>query len=190
MAIEVQDNEKRDDVIQPSSAPRQTGHLISDAEKNAISLAEPNVEPAIADTASNSTALTNTPLVPEPETETRLARFNSVTARDGRNLDGPPPLPFNLREHKLSLSIFTLLALAECCFVPIAFYYGFSQGSNVRSGMLSHVLEKSIKLTLLYRNLFRHHYESFWLRERLRGRNSRVALGEEDGRISTALWKS
>jgi len=95
------------------------------------------------DGASHSTTLTTSPLVPdrepveqEPESVqgSALQRFTSITRRDGRHLQEPPELPFNLRDHKLSLSIFTFLALAECCFVPVAFYYGFSQGTNVRSG--------------------------------------------------------
>ncbi|KEF59096.1 uncharacterized protein A1O9_03940 [Exophiala aquamarina CBS 119918] len=100
------------------------------------------------DGASHSTTLTTTPLVrdrepaeqepdaaPNAAQDSALQRFTSTTRRDGRHLREPPELPFNLRHHKLSLSIFTFLALAECCFVPVAFYYGFSQGTNVRSGI-------------------------------------------------------
>lgn len=64
-----------------------------------------------------------------------LERFNTITRRDAREqLDGPPALPFNLRHHKLALSIFTFLALAECCFIPLSLYYGLSKGTDMRSG--------------------------------------------------------
>lgn len=134
MATQVIENEKPQEDQAPSSV--QAGHdTHSDQEKNLnpSSLSNPNRDPGAVDTASNSTTLTIAPLVPEPETT--ITRFNSVTARDGRHLQGPPELPFNLRHHKRALFIFTFLCLAECCFVPIAFYYGFSQGTNVRSGM-------------------------------------------------------
>lgn len=133
-ALDTQDNEKNTDTVDE--------HLNVGARDGN------------GDGASHSTTLTTTPLVrgrereterqpeiePEPESESApapdsaLGRFASITRRDGRHLQEPPSLPFNLRHHKLSLSIFTFLALAECCFVPIAFYYGFSQGTNVRSG--------------------------------------------------------
>ncbi|RVX74052.1 hypothetical protein B0A52_01883 [Exophiala mesophila] len=127
-------NEKPQHEPAPSSV--QASHDIASEQEKKVNnslLSTPNPDPSGVDTASNSTTLTTTPLV--PETETSLTRFNSVTARDGRHLQGPPELPFNLRHHKRALFIFTFLCLAECCFVPIAFYYGFSQGTNVRSGI-------------------------------------------------------
>ncbi|KIX02799.1 uncharacterized protein Z518_08742 [Rhinocladiella mackenziei CBS 650.93] len=89
---------------------------------------EKNLEAA----PGNGDGSTITPL----EAEASIERSNSMTQRDGREkLDEPPALPFNLRDHKLSLSIFALLALAECCFIPISLYYGLSKGTNMRSGI-------------------------------------------------------
>ena len=85
-----------------------------------------------SDGASANSTSTTAPLV----TEYHLEEFNTTTRHEKREqLDGPPELPFNLGDHKLSLSIFAFLALAECCFVPIALYYGLSKGTNMRSGM-------------------------------------------------------
>lgn len=62
-------------------------------------------------------------------------KFTSLVRGDRRRrLDTPPPLPFDLRDHKVSISIFTLLALAECCFLPIGLYYGLIYGSSLRIG--------------------------------------------------------
>lgn len=135
MPESIEDEKFRDGIerVQPSQPPpeaQQTEKTTADHLN--VGSAEQG------DGASHSTTLTTTPLVPhpgpEPAQDSALERFNSITRRDGRHLQEPPALPFNLRDHKLSLSIFTFLALAECCFVPIAFYYGFSQGTNVRSG--------------------------------------------------------
>ncbi|KAK5240448.1 hypothetical protein LTR40_013820, partial [Exophiala xenobiotica] len=66
--------------------------------------------------------------------ESKSERFSALTHGDRRSrLDGPPPLPFNLRDHKLSITIFTLLGLVECCFIPIGLYYGLTYGTNMRS---------------------------------------------------------
>jgi hypothetical protein len=132
-----QDEKSRAEIepVQPSQPPPEA----QETEKDTVDHLHAGVAEN-GDGASNSTTLTTTPLVPEREPEpepaqdSALERFNSITRRDGRHLQEPPALPFNLRDHKVSLSIFTFLALAECCFVPIAFYYGFSQGTNVRSG--------------------------------------------------------
>lgn len=122
--------------VQPTQQPPAEGRDLT--EKDSIDHLIVSRADNGGDGASHSTTLTTTPLVPDREPEAAqdsvLQRFNSITRRDGRHLQEPPELPFNLRDHKLSLSIFTFFALAECCFVPVAFYYGFSQGSNVRSG--------------------------------------------------------
>lgn len=87
---------------------------------------------------STSTTTSTSTMAPLFATESGLGRLTSTIRRDGREfLDQPPPLPFNLREHKLSISIFTFLALAECCFVPVALYYGLSKGTDLRSGKFS-----------------------------------------------------
>lgn len=69
--------------------------------------------------------------------ESKSERFSALVHGDRRSrLDGPPPLPFDLRDHKLSITIFTILGLAECCFIPIALYYGLTYGTNMRSGII------------------------------------------------------
>lgn len=46
----------------------------------------------------------------------------------------PPPLPYCLWDHKLAISVFWFLILAESFFVPIALYYGLIYGTNLREG--------------------------------------------------------
>ena len=104
---------------------------LSDDEKRASLQQTPPAAARNGDETSGSSTVTNTPLVGD----SNLERFNTITRRDAREqLAGPPELPFDLRHHKLSLSMFTFLALSECCFVPIALYYGLSKGTNMRSG--------------------------------------------------------
>jgi hypothetical protein len=102
------------------------------AEKGTAELPTSDERPENSDDVSNSTIATDTALAPE----NGLSRFASISRRDGRDLDGPPQLPLDLRNHKLALCIFTLLALIECCFVPVALYYGLRYGTNMRSGSL------------------------------------------------------
>ncbi|KAF4460900.1 hypothetical protein FALBO_12315 [Fusarium albosuccineum] len=54
---------------------------------------------------------------------------NDVTA-------GPPALPYNLREHKLTISIFWFLILAECTLIPIVFYFTISNLTDLRPGAM------------------------------------------------------
>ncbi|ETI22821.1 hypothetical protein G647_06897 [Cladophialophora carrionii CBS 160.54] len=73
---------------------------------------------------------------PPPANHPTLEKFTSLTHRDARErLDGPPALPFNMRDHKLSVSIFTLLVIAECTIVPLVLYYGLKYGTTMRSGI-------------------------------------------------------
>ncbi len=73
--------------------------------------------------------------------ESKSERFSALVHGDRRSrLDGPPPLPFDLRDHKLSITIFTILGLAECCFIPIALYYGLTYGTNMRSGKYREII--------------------------------------------------
>jgi hypothetical protein len=46
----------------------------------------------------------------------------------------PPELPYYLWDHKLSISFFWFLILAESCFVPISLYYGLVFGTTLRHG--------------------------------------------------------
>ncbi|KIW66692.1 hypothetical protein PV04_06000 [Phialophora macrospora] len=71
-----------------------------------------------------------------PVDDSTWEEFISRTRRDAHErLDEPPALPFDMRHHKLSVSIFTLLVIAECCIVPLVLYYGLKYGTNMRSGI-------------------------------------------------------
>ncbi len=72
-----------------------------------------------------------------PTSGSTLEKFTSLTRRDGRErLDEPPALPFDIRHHKTSVSIFAILVLAECCIVPLVLYYAL-KSTKLRSGKLS-----------------------------------------------------
>lgn len=51
-------------------------------------------------------------------------------------VDGPPPLPYNLREHKLTISIFWFLILTECTLIPLIFYYTIANLTDMRRGAM------------------------------------------------------
>lgn len=48
----------------------------------------------------------------------------------------PPPLPYNLREHKLTISIFWFLILTECTLIPMIFYFTISRLTDMRPGAM------------------------------------------------------
>ncbi|EXJ68820.1 uncharacterized protein A1O5_07751 [Cladophialophora psammophila CBS 110553] len=94
-----------------------------------------DVKPVEQRTSETSTTTTTTTTTTPPD-HLALEQFNALICGDGwKSLDEPPPLPFDVRHHTLSVSIFTVLVLAECCFLPIALYYGLSKGTNMRSGI-------------------------------------------------------
>lgn len=74
---------------------------------------------------------------PTPQTSINKRQIN----------ERPPPLPYCLWDHKLSISVFWFLILAESFFVPIALYYGLIYGTNLREGA-----RKSSSRFLLYPN--------------------------------------
>ena len=49
---------------------------------------------------------------------------------------GPPPLPYNLREHKLTITLFWSLILTECTLIPIIFYFTISNLTDMRPGAM------------------------------------------------------
>ncbi|KPM42773.1 hypothetical protein AK830_g3783 [Neonectria ditissima] len=49
---------------------------------------------------------------------------------------GPPALPYNLREHKLTISLFWFLILTECTLIPIIFYFTISKLTDLRPGAM------------------------------------------------------
>lgn len=48
----------------------------------------------------------------------------------------PPPLPYNLREHKLMIFLFWFLILTECTLIPIIFYFAISNLTDLRAGAM------------------------------------------------------
>ncbi|OQU98802.1 hypothetical protein CLAIMM_04531 [Cladophialophora immunda] len=97
--------------------------------------------PATSSTTSNTVSSAPSPPAMASIKESKFREFYNLTHGDRRTrLDTPPPLPFDLREHMLSISIFTFLALAECCFLPVALYYGLTYGTDLRSGLVFAVI--------------------------------------------------
>ena len=50
--------------------------------------------------------------------------------------DGLPRLPYNLREHKLTIAAFWFLIFAECTLIPIVFYFTISRLTDMRPGAM------------------------------------------------------
>jgi hypothetical protein len=50
--------------------------------------------------------------------------------------DGPPPLPYNIREHKLTITIFWFLIFAECTLIPVIFYFTIANLTDMRRGAM------------------------------------------------------
>ncbi|ROT35135.1 hypothetical protein SODALDRAFT_329318 [Sodiomyces alkalinus F11] len=49
---------------------------------------------------------------------------------------GPPPLPYNLRDHKLTITLFWFLILTECTLIPIIFYFTIANLTDMRPGAM------------------------------------------------------
>ncbi|KFA69173.1 hypothetical protein S40285_00071 [Stachybotrys chlorohalonatus IBT 40285] len=49
---------------------------------------------------------------------------------------GLPPLPYNLREHKLTITGFWFLIFTECTLIPIVFYFTISRLTDMRAGAM------------------------------------------------------
>jgi hypothetical protein len=50
--------------------------------------------------------------------------------------DGPPPLPYSLREHKLTIALFWFLIFTECTLIPIIFYFTINNLTDMRPGAM------------------------------------------------------
>lgn len=48
----------------------------------------------------------------------------------------PPPLPYNLREHKLTITLFWSLIFTECTLIPLIFYFTISRLTDMRPGAM------------------------------------------------------
>ncbi|KAF4976027.1 hypothetical protein FZEAL_7259 [Fusarium zealandicum] len=77
-------------------------------------------------------------MTPTPSTLPSAPSSLSVSSKDPPNhvAIGPPPLPYNLREHKLTISLFWFLILTECTLIPIVFYFTISNLSDLRPGAM------------------------------------------------------
>ncbi|OAP62320.1 hypothetical protein AYL99_04523 [Fonsecaea erecta] len=123
----------------------KTSFVDKDASKSATRITE-NGNGATTTTSSATSSPASGAASPSPPPiailkEAKFGGFNHISHGDRRKrLDAPPPLPFDLRDHVFSISIFTLLALAECCFVPIGLYYGLTYGTTLRPGLVFAVI--------------------------------------------------
>ena len=66
----------------------------------------------------------------------------------------PPPLPFTLREHKLSICVSWGLIAAEICFVPISIYYGLWFGTDLNHGACECICPQGWPRQVLMRRVF------------------------------------
>lgn len=48
----------------------------------------------------------------------------------------PPALPYNLREHKLTITLFWSLIFTECTLIPLIFYFTISRLTDMRPGAM------------------------------------------------------
>jgi len=79
-------------------------------------------------------ALDSKSTVPEPANEVEPPVSPAPAASD--YADGPPPLPYNLREHKLTIAAFWFLIFTETTLIPIIFYFTISRLTDMRPGAM------------------------------------------------------
>lgn len=48
----------------------------------------------------------------------------------------PPPLPYDLREHKVTIAAFWFLIFTECTLIPVVFYFTISRLTDMRPGAM------------------------------------------------------
>lgn len=85
-------------------------------------------------------ATTTSTSQPKPEHPTSDENpSTSATPPASEQSDGSiplPPLPYNLREHKLTITAFWFLIFTECTLVPIIFYFTISRLTDMRPGAM------------------------------------------------------
>ncbi|KAI9164057.1 hypothetical protein HJFPF1_05692 [Paramyrothecium foliicola] len=121
-----------------STAPPATADQAVDIEAIAPgSNTQPASRPATADnnlrpdpSAPSSVSQTTT----EPSTNEKPQVDPTPPA--AKRSDVPPPLPYNLREHKLMIFIFWFLIFAETTLIPIIFYFTISRLTSMRRGAM------------------------------------------------------
>lgn len=67
-------------------------------------------------------------------TEPQLSTMDLSSSTSGVPTDDLPRLPYNLREHKLSILLYWTAIFAESFMLPISLYYGLSNGTDMRPG--------------------------------------------------------
>lgn len=60
-----------------------------------------------------------------------LRTVSDDQSTDVKDQQVPPPLPFDLREHKRMILLFAFLFVTETCFIPEGIYYGLVYGTSV-----------------------------------------------------------
>lgn len=69
--------------------------------------------------------------------DTSTSTPTTASIQEKQNLDIElPHLPYDLGEHKLSIFLYWTAIATECCFIPISFYYGLSNGTDLRPGAM------------------------------------------------------
>lgn len=142
--LHVPHDELEKDLTIEDRSPRHNG-LLSGTEK-----------PGDDETARRNS---KTP-IPQPSTRSNDAPFEN----------GPPSLPFSLRDHGFPITVFCLLIATEFCFIPLSLYYGltFRTKLNHRAGesVLCHNVQQHL-LTRIASSLL-HNHMSIRIRLRLR----------------------
>ena len=94
--------------------------------------------------ASNTTNTNNNPsstqenvtLSSAPTSPSMPPKNEAEPPDDVAAVRGPPPLPYNLREHKLMIFLFWMLILTECTLIPIIFYFCIANLTDMRPGAM------------------------------------------------------
>lgn len=76
------------------------------------------------------------PVEKSPHDAMEESSTSTTREADKDPADGPPRLPYNLREHKLMISIFWFLIFTECTLIPIIFYFTIANLTDMRRGAM------------------------------------------------------
>ncbi|KAH7179908.1 uncharacterized protein B0J16DRAFT_272559 [Fusarium flagelliforme] len=97
--------------------------------------ADPTVDTAPTTNTTNAAATENVTLSSAPTSPT-IPSKRETEPTDEDVSRGPPPLPYNLREHKLMIFLFWMLILTECTLIPIIFYFCINYLTDMRPGAM------------------------------------------------------
>jgi hypothetical protein len=119
----------REEAFQFTTSPQQNGLRLESPKEEASTAENSGVAVYSFSPTTSPTAIESTPGVDGSESPTAQPSIDTFDIKES-----PPPLPYCLWHHKLSISFFWFLILAESCFVPISLYYGLIYGTNLRHG--------------------------------------------------------